>query len=466
MSRVLSAALLAAVVAGCSGRQRPVALPPLAAEGEVILYLQPFPQDAGRLVFRVEGVAAESAGKAQGTLELRLPEVAAHALRGQRMLARGRLPEGTYDGFSIRVTEASLAGEGGTSALLVPPGPVRVPLHLPVRAGEATVVRLTLREGAIEQGFRFSPAFAAAVPAPVGASAADYCTSPARHEVDVVERGTYDVTAVLATGSTPRGIAVDAIAGRAYVALSGEDQVEMIDLATPASRRRIRLLPGDEPSELALTPDRTQLLVLDRHSRTLSFVSTLSLREVARLAVGDDPWWLAVDAEGTRAYVLNRRSSTLVAVDLANRALAGSVGTDREPIRAALSPDGTRLWVIHAGSAYLSVFSLPDLALQKRVFVGLGMTAIAIDPRTSFVHVARDDERRVTVFDPFSALPLDGFPVPGPVSSMAVDTLENALLVAMPGQSALSVVDLTSRRLRATADVGEATWQVVAAGER
>ena len=140
--------------------------------------------------------------------------------------------------------------------------------------------------------------------------------------------------------------------------------------------------------------------------------------------------------------------------------------TDPEPLRAQLSRDGTRLYLIARGSAYLTVFQVPEMTVQRTVFVGLGAGALKVDPRTDLVYVGRADEGRIQIFEPFSALPVDSIEVPGPVSWLALDDVENALVAVLPERRQVAFVDVTRKRLVATIDVGAEPFQAALIGER
>jgi YVTN family beta-propeller protein len=259
---------------------------------------------------------------------------------------------------------------------------------------------------------------------------------------------------------------VDARGARIFIALAAEDEVQVLDLATGTEVRRIALRTGDEPRELGLTSDGRVLVVVNRRSNSVTFVDAVSLIAQDRVLVGEEPWTLLVDRPGRWAYVLNRRSSSISVVDVARRVPVATIPTDPEPLRAQLSRDGSRLYVIHRGSAYMNVYSVPDFSLLNRVYVGLGAGALRVDSRTDLVYVGRADEGRIQLFDPTSLLPMSVIDVPGPVSYLAIDDLENTLLAVLPERRQVAFVDLTSKRLLSTLDVPRAPYQVAPIAER
>lgn len=470
MNRALVAALLAPLLAGCHARARSMAaLPPLGSEAEVHVYLQPLPHDAARLALSIGSVMAIRDDGSAVPLELVLPEVSARGGLRQRLLAWGRLPPGPYSGLALQLERATLSGEGAPADLLVPKEPVRVELPLQVARGRAAVVHVALREGQVpDSEFDFVGKFSgvALTPESTVIELAGYSTRPELASVVVFERRAHEVTGVLPTGREPTGIAVDALARRGYVALRGEDQVQMFDLATGEDLGRVPLQSGDEPGDLALTPDGRHLLVVNRGSNTLAFVDAEAGMVVERVPTGRDPWTLRLDRDGRRAYVLDRESGSITVVDVAGRAVARTVATDPEPVTARLNRAGTRLYVIHRGSAYLSVLSVPELTVVNRLFVGLGAAALEVDPRTDLVYVGHADERRLQIFDPFSLAPIGAIELPAPVSWLTIDTLENTLLAMMPTPGAIAWIDLASRRLVSAVDVGKDPLRMVIVGER
>jgi YVTN family beta-propeller protein len=320
-------------------------------------------------------------------------------------------------------------------------------------------------KAAVSGSYVFTPAFDARVPHAPMPSASAYCTAAAASAVTVLDRRLREVVAVMPTGRGPQGLALDPLLGRAYVALSGDDAVQVIDLAAREDLPRIRMQPGDRPGELALTPDARTLVVVNAGSRTAAFLDPVAGLELGRVAVGEEPSAMLLDRSGRRAYVVNRRSARITVLDLANRAVAGSIATDPEPLRVAINRAGTRLYAIHAGSAYLGVWSLPDLAPAGRYFVGLGATALKVDPRTDLVYVGRSD-RRLEIYDPLAFVPVDSIELPGEPGWLSIDDAENALLALLPAAGSLAAVDLNARRVVSRVDVLPAPHALALAGER
>jgi DNA-binding beta-propeller fold protein YncE len=191
--------------------------------------------------------------------------------------------------------------------------------------------------------------------------------------------------------------------------------------------------------------------------------------------VGQEPSALLIDRSSRRAYVANRSSSSVTVLDLSTHGIVTTFATDALPSRVQLNRAGNQLYVVQAGSAYFNVYALPSntplattapYTLQKRVFVGLGATALKVDPRSDLVFVGKSDETILQVFDPFSLMPIDSIELPDGTSYLTIDDVENTLVALLPDRRAIAFVDLTTRRLVDVVDVGADPFFVTLFGER
>jgi YVTN family beta-propeller protein len=464
-TRAVLAVLLVAS-SGCAAKVRPApVLPPLGGDGEVHVYALPLAREAERLSFTLDAVSLVRREGGEVPLEITTRELSGAGRQDQRPLAWGRVPPGDYMGVSFRASAATLERDGERARLLVETA-APAQLGFRVEAGTAQVVWATLDAGrSLRAAYAFAPVFGARLAPQTPPEVTIFCTSAAWDGVAAIDRGARLVSGMIPVGAGPRGVAIDPAARRAYVALSREDQLEVLDPAAGRSIGRIRLMPGDGPTELASAADGT-LLVVNERSRTVSVIDTATLAEVGRVPVGDAPVALRVDRSGRRAYVANRGSASVTVIDVANRAVAGTIATDPEPVWLDVSRDGTELYVVHRGSTYLAAFTLPSLALRARAYVGPGAASVHVDPHTDLLYLSTRGEPRVAVYEPIALQPIDGFDVPGPVSRMKIDDAENTLLALVPERRSLIVVDLTSRKVVAEIPVGADPHSLAFAGER
>ena len=441
--------------------------PPLEEEGEVYLYIQPYPQEAERLRFSIEGMSAVSDDGREFPLEVSLREIRPNDLRRQRLLASGKVPPGLYTGFSLKAKKAILKGEEGEAELLVPDQPARTDFSFNVIRKRAYIILLTFKyEGSIS-GVSFIPTFSAFVPAKPIISLAGYVTNTGSNNITVFDKRLGQAVGVIATGRGPVGMALDQRLRRVYVALSGEDAVEVIDVTMGEIINRARLSQGDRPQELALTPDGRLLLVVNAGSNTVSFIDANSFFELGRVNVGNGPHSILIDPNtGRRAYVFNTLSSTLSILDIPNRKIVTALSTDPSPLRGQFNRRGDRLYVIHELSNYLTVIDPSSLSTLRRFQVGIGATSIKVDNRTDLVFIGRKNDITTGVYDPLSFVPVDIIRTGGTIGYMTIDGEENNLYLVNEGKKSLMVNNLVRKKMVYEIDVGESPYWVVVMGER
>lgn len=259
------------------------------------------------------------------------------------------------------------------------------------------------------------------------------------------------VGASLPVGDEPRGVVLGA--GRAYVALAGEDAVTAIDLE---SRKAVARVPvGKEPWHLALTPDGKRLAVSCARSQDVRVFDAGSFEPLYRVAMrGHNLRRLALAPDGSVAYVCNIAerglSTTKENIDrgwvVASR-LSRVPLTEEGPREAisldprgravadvdgiAVSPDGTALAIAAGGTHELLILRLP---LPFVAFGGPGD------------HIDRDllkDTRR------FRRVALGGRPV-----AVAFSPDGRTLVVANSLANALQLVDFEKGALTKTIPLG------------
>jgi YVTN family beta-propeller protein len=458
--------LLCLALAGCQVSLVPSSRVRLDDEGVVYLYLQPLVREAERLQFTIEGITAVSRDGSEVSLGVALRDAKGPELRRQRLLAAGPLPAGDYSGFVVRTGKASLKSDEGSAALLPPEAPARIEFGFTVRRGQGTVVFLALRYAeSVAAGFRFSPAFAAFAPDRPAVGSLGFVVNSRSSDVTVFDKRAMQVVGVIATGRKPSGVALDQTARKLYVALSGEDRVEVVDAMSMALADQIRLSPGDEPVALALAPDGATLLSANLGSNTVSIMDTASRVERAKVPVGSGPRSITVDRMRRRAFVFSATSNTVSVLDIASGAAIRSISTYPGPVRGDFNRRGDSLYVIHEASAWVTVINPLTLTVTGRFPVRSSMAAIKVDPGTDLVYLAGRGEPTVGLHEPFSFVPVNFVATDAGVVHMATDGEANTLYLVMPDANRVLVVDRISKRTVGELDVGEGPTWITLMGE-
>ncbi len=464
IKKILFVALL--VVTGCQSLPLKTE-PALEDEGEVFLYVQPFEKPDERLKFSFEGISAVRDDGVAFPLALLVSDFNKNDMARQRLIAQGRLPVGSYQGFFFQTKKASLETANGEAALLVPEAPSKREFMFKVERKKAYVLSLKLKfSESIPDGYHFSPAFFIYTPPTPVPGVTGYVTNVGLNTITVFDKVKMEAIGVIATGAGPRGMVVDQTHQMAYAALSDEDAIEVIDVADGTVLDRIVLIRGDEPQELVLTPDGRTLLAVDSGSNMVSIIDTGLRMEVTRIPVGNRPCSILIEKTGRKAYVFNNHSDNISVIDIAGRAVMGTIATGPEPLRGQFNRNGDRLYVIHASYPYLYTINPESFSLVRRDFIGLGVSSIKVDTRTDRIYVGKKYDSVVTVYDPLAVTPVEYIPTKGWVNFMTIDNDNDNLYMLIPDRKVLTVVNLISGKSISDIDVsGSPSW-VAMMGER
>jgi YVTN family beta-propeller protein len=386
----------------------------------------------------------------------------------QRLIASGRLPEGRYTGVLVGAGSAVLKKEDRTETnLFVPEAPRKQQFLFVVEKKKALLIALSFQvTESLHEGSSFMPSFEVTIPARPLSDLTGYLSDSGDNTVVVFDKLRMQATGVIATGSGPGAVVIDARSRKAYVSLSDDDAVDVIDMSTGFLYSRITLLRGDEPQELALTLDGQTLLVANSGSDSVSFIDTSSLVERARIAVGRRPRSLLIDPTGKRAFVFNRLSNTISVIDISYHAVSSTITTGLEPLRGQFNRTGDRLYVIHAQYPYLFVIDPSSFSILQRQFMGTGIVSLKIDTRNDLLYLCKKNESVITVYNLFTFTPVGFIPTPGTVEYMTIDNVTNYLYAIVPEQKVLMIINLLSGKTEGEIDVNRQPLWVTMMGER
>lgn len=451
---ILLLLILPLLAAGCGNPQaRSLYKEPLGDQGELYLYLQPLPREMGSLGFTISDISVlpETGAAVLSILPDKVTVGGQESDGRQKRLAAVPLPPGRYKGISLTIEEAGIISEN--SKELTPPAePIFLELSFSIARNEAIALFIELSpEFLVSDGARFTPRFAMGRTYMPPRNYLGFISNTAENIVTVFTKNRMEVIQVIHTGVGPKGMALDQRNGLVYVATAGDDSIEVINIATLEVIGRIRLQFGDEPSELALTPDGRTLLSANSGSGTVSIISTRSLSETERLTLDPDPAWIVAGRDGRTAYVLHTLSSTISVVDVTDGDLLATIPLDESPVRGALSRDGNTLYVVSEYSSSLLAVDTRSLEITGRIFIGSNGASVKTDAKNNRVYVGKATGE-IVVVEPATEMFIDSFAVENAADFVTIDGEENMLLVLSAAGNRVSKLNLVSKRKQADMD--------------
>lgn len=264
----------------------------------------------------------------------------------------------------------------------------------------------------------------------------------------------FAVTHTIPVGRAPHGIRFSRDGSRAYVALSGEGRIAVIDLRTMKVIDRIevggtpldlfpvgsgddwlvtqfrsdhiarlggdsaRLVVGGGPSLFAPRAAAGRVAVSSEMADTLTVIETRSGRISARFMTGKRPYPPDVTRDGSLAFVPNRDANTVSIIDLLNGRVAATTPVCARPQGGALTADDAWYIVACGGSNELAYVNTVSNQVVTRISEGVGprpfSVAVSEDGRWGLVNNAGG--RTVSILDVSAhrivgALPVDSQPI-------------------------------------------------------
>jgi YVTN family beta-propeller protein len=127
----------------------------------------------------------------------------------------------------------------------------------------------------------------------------------------------------------------------AFVSLSGENRIALID---PASRKVLRKIDvGTVPIQVYATPDSRTVLVANQGSRkqpgkTVSVVDLSSFKVAKTIETGPGAHGVVVDSAGRYAYVTNIYANSVSVLDIKDRKVVATVPVGKGPNGISVTP--------------------------------------------------------------------------------------------------------------------------------
>ncbi len=166
------------------------------------------------------------------------------------------------------------------------------------------------------------------------------------------------------------------------------DTVSLVDVAQ--GKVTAELACGHHPSGVAISADGRRVAVSGTYSGTVELfeLSEGRLSAAGSIAVGSHPVGLAIAADNRTAYVALEAAAAVAVVDLQDKSVVGRIAVGRWPRYLALSPDGSRLAVGTSGDQSVSVVDTAtrEMLYQERL-QGLNIGHLAASRDGKYVYL-------------------------------------------------------------------------------
>jgi len=276
-----------------------------------------------------------------------------------------------------------------------------------------------------------------------------YVTNLGSNSVTVIDRQQDRVVATIAVDQSPMGIVASPDGDKIYVANSDSGNISVIDTGLNRVINTIANF-GYSPAELALSGDGLTLYVTNPDSDNISVIDTFSNMVTGYISVGNNPADILFDQDRRKVYVANKASNSVSIIDVNTSAVEDTVTVGFNPTGMVVHQD--KLYVINAGSNSISVVDIPSYSVTKTILLSqkpMGLVS-GLSGRIYVSNTGNEVSFIYTSMDMTTGNILVG-DLP---SQMVVESLRRKLYVVNTLSEDLSVIDLTTRRLKTVIQVG------------
>lgn len=294
-----------------------------------------------------------------------------------------------------------------------------------------------------------------------------YVSDEQAHVIHVLRGPDWHVESRIPVGKRPRGLALSPDGHHLYVAVSDDDRIDIVDLA---SKKVIGHLPsGPDPERFALSRDGRRMYVANEDDAKVSFVDVATRRVLGEVRVGGEPEGIAASPDGRWVICTSEAASLVHFIDAKTMKLVDSVMVGTRPRDAAFSADGRWLWVTSELRGSATVF---DMQTRKRVRVidfdrdpnspdSMQAVGIALAQDYSRAFVAMGRGNHVAEVEPRTGRILRYYPVGFRNWGVALSRDGGRVYAASGLSGDVTVLDVRGHRPLKTIKTGGRPWGVV-----
>jgi YVTN family beta-propeller protein len=248
-----------------------------------------------------------------------------------------------------------------------------------------------------------------------------------------------------------------------YFAVTGEDEVAVIDAATlnpkDYSPAETDIHVGFDPGDVAVTPDGSQLWAADTGPQTgpssptaITVISTATDKVTTTLPLPAAPAQIAFSPSGAAAYVTT--ADGLWVFDTATGRLTGVIRGLGDPHGVAVSPDGSTVYVTDTVQGQVAVINAATDKVTGTIRVGQMPWQLAVSSDGKTVYVADPDSNQVSVISTSSGTVSSTISLSGDPDALALTPDGSQLWVGGLTSGIITVLDTANQSVVGTLNVG------------
>jgi YVTN family beta-propeller protein len=209
-------------------------------------------------------------------------------------------------------------------------------------------------------------------------------------------------------GNEPRGLALDPVRQRLYVANFGSNSVSVVDTN---SNTLIQTITGiNSANGIAFDLTHNLIWVSNYNTGQVTPIQAnsdaTSFTLLPALTVGNGPWGVAYDPAHNYVYVANNLTNSVTVVNAVMRAVVTTLtGSFNQPFHLAPNPVTGKIYVSNFGNNSVTVVEGTVISRVVQLWDSGRPYGIAVDETRNLVYVATIQTHRIVVIGPIRGVP-------------------------------------------------------------
>jgi PQQ-dependent catabolism-associated beta-propeller protein len=287
-----------------------------------------------------------------------------------------------------------------------------------------------------------------------------FVTNEKSDTVSVIDSRTGELETTLEIGQRPRGIGLSPDHKTLYVALSEENAIGVVDVASLKLLKKLNA--GEDPETFDVHPNGN-LYLSNEDDAKATVINPESGEIIEEIRVGLEPEGVAVSPDGSIVMVTSESTNMVHVIDTNAHKVVANILVAARPRGLAFNKDGSHAYVSSEIGNEIAIIDTKTMKIIKKATVDINKSkpmAIRLSPDDKTLYLTTGRAAKVAIMDA-DTLELKGSVAVGKRVWGAELSRDGSTLFTANGVSnTISVVDTASQKTVKEIEVGKGPWGV------
>ncbi|MBV8775563.1 MAG: beta-propeller fold lactonase family protein [Alphaproteobacteria bacterium] len=268
--------------------------------------------------------------------------------------------------------------------------------------------------------------------------------------ISVIDSGSYREVSRAHIGRGPHHLIATPDARTLVIAMSGSNELVLIDRATGVEKQRIT---ASDPYQIGFSPNAKWFVAASIRLDHIDIYDAETYQLVHRLPAATMPSHIAFSRDSSTVFVTLQGTGCAMAIDLATGKVNWMMPVGPTPAGIVTRPGGTLLVGV-MGADYIAELDPQNGNVIRRIHTGAGAHNFLASPDGKTLYVTNRVAGTISVLDPATLDVTNTLIAPGGPDDMALSPDGQELWVTGRWRASVDVIELASGTLKSIVPVG------------